>query len=281
MKKYLLIGTLFILVLVMLYIFMPVAIPSNPLTTPQEYLGIKPYLNIGDLVIIVPSSTIIVYLLGVQIILLGAYLYKNTKKLWGLSFIFWGIGTVLAGTSYQGLGYELKCSGYEYCIFTSWLELSYLFVTGISIGLMALAFAFDFAVKKMRKFLEYFGVISIVLYSTVLVIGSVIENSFLISYELFTIFFMPIFIVFFVINIIRYRRKQSIIDRKFIVMWILFLIVNVAYYAYYFIGITESLYMNSGIWFSANDVLHVGLIIWFLYIRLGVSKDLFENKSSK
>jgi len=255
--------------------FVPNGILLNPLITPQEYLSSKPYIEVFNRwIVIVPSSTIIVYVLGIQIIILGHLFFKEKQKLWGTSLFFWGVGTILAGTSYQGLGYELKCNGQLYCLFTSWFELAYLFVTAISISVMAIAFANRFAKPKVKHYLCGYAKIAIIIYTIILLLGSFLENQIMISYELFTVFFMPLFLVFFVINVINYKDRKNNLDRRFIVLWLFFLVVNVAYYVYYFLNITSTLYSSTGIWFSANDVLHVGLILWFGYFQLSIKKKL-------
>ncbi len=276
-KKIGIYGFIILLVLILLYLFMPTGILLNPLMTPENYLASKPYIELfNKYIIIVPSSTIIVYLLGIQIIVMSIILIKDNQKLWGLSLLFWGIGTILAGTSYQGLGYELKCSDQPYCLFTSWFELAYLFVTAISISLMAIGFAERFTHNKTKQYLIGYGKIALVLYTVILLLGAVLNNQMMISYELFTVFFMPLFLVFFIINIRNYKTNKNSLDYSFIILWILFLIVNLAYYIYYFLGITSNLYTSTGIWFSANDVLHVGLILWFAYFHLKIRKELIK-----
>lgn len=278
-KKYILFGVAIIFVLVMLYIFIPIGILLEPLMSPIEYLASKPSVELfNKWIIIVPSSTVIVYLLGVQIMFLGYYLIKDKQDLWGISLLFWGIGTILAGTSYQGLGYELKCSGQTYCLFTSWFELAYLFITAISISIMAIAFADRFSSGKVKKYLSGYGKIAIVVYTLILLLGAIIENQLMISYELFTVFFMPLFVVFFIINVINYKNSRKRLDKTFIILWISFLVVNLAYYVYYFLDFTTKIYEQTGIWFSANDVLHVGLILWFLYFQLRVKKELVTKE---
>lgn len=275
-KKNIIYGAIILVVLVLLYIFIPTGILVEPNITPAQSLSGKPYITLfNNLTIIVPSSTIMVYLLGIVILYVGIRLIKNNKKLWGISFIFWGLSTLLAGTSYQGLGYELKCEGYDLCIFTSWFETSYLFFTAISIALLAIAFSNDFYSKR---WLAIYSKIALVVYTFLLLIGSIFEVYLLISYELFTVFFMPIFLVLFIINIKNYRKDKRNIDKSFIILWILFLIVNVAYYAYYLPGFTSTLYENTNIWFSANDVLHVGLIIWFIYFDRTLVMPLSKHK---
>jgi hypothetical protein len=190
--------------------------------------------------------------------------------MWGASFLFWGLGTLLAGTSYQGLGYELKCAGNEYCLFTSWFELAYLFVTAISMGLMAVAFSQTTYNKEKQQPLIRLGMSALVIYTALLVLGSILQNRFLISYELFTIFFMPMFVLFFVLNIQNYLKLKSLLHKRFITLWILFLVVNVGYYVYYFLGITEILYNQWAIVFSANDVLHIGLMMWMGFFQIKI-----------
>lgn len=271
-QKFLYTGII-IIVLILLGVFMPNGILKDPLTTPLEYLESKPYTILFGVTILVPSSTIIVYLLGFLILYIGIRLIKLDKSLWGISLIFWGLSTMLAGTSYQGLGYVLKCEGFDYCIFTSWFELAYLFFTAISIALLAIAFSKDFYHKK---WISIYAKIALVVYTVLLIIGSIFEIYLFISYELFTVFFMPLFIVLFIINIKNYRQKKLEIDRRFIFLWILFLVVNISYYLYYIPGFTSSLYENTSFWFSANDVLHIGLIIWFVFFNFRIVKPLSE-----
>lgn len=281
-KIWILIGiSVYLLVNILLYIFIPNSILEYGNITPEAFLSSRPsILLFNTWTLIVPSSTIIVYVLGIQIVLLGYLFIKDNQRNWGVSLLFWGIGTILAGTSYQGLGYELKCVGNEYCHFTSWFELSYLFTTAISISLMGFAFAKHFTKGKRLKYLKKYSEIALIIYTVLLLMGAILENKTLISYELFSVFFMPLFLAFFIINLLNYKKNKTDIDKTFIILWILFLIINIAYYAYYIPGFTESLYDKSGIWISANDVLHVGLIGWFLYFQIVIRKQLKNQIST-
>lgn len=254
---------------------MPYNILIEPNITPIEYLALKPYIEIESLIIIVPSSTIIVYLLGILILYIGCRFLREKKQLWGFSMIFWGLSTLLAGSSYQGFGYELKCEGYDYCVFTSFLETWYLFFTAISISLLAIAFSKQFYNKS---WLIFYSKIALIIYTALLLIGSIFNVYVLISYELFTVFFMPVFLVLFVINIRNHLKNKQEIDKDFIKLWIIFLLVNLSYYIYYIPGFTDRLYESTTIWFSANDVLHVGLIIWFVYFNFKLVPKISKRK---
>ncbi|MBN2876418.1 MAG: hypothetical protein JXL85_02085 [Bacilli bacterium] len=281
-KKFMVLLTMIsiVLILIVLSLFMPYGILLNPLITPAEYLSLKPNITVfHSLIIIVPSSTLIVYGLGILIIAIGCRLISKKQMTWGLSLLFWGVGTILAGTSYQGLGYELKCEGFEYCVFTSWFELSYLFFTAISITLMAIAFSRSILRPEYQKWMIYPVSIALVVYTTLLIVGSVTETYFLITYELFTIFFMPVFVVLFIINIFQFKKHRDALNRSFISLWLLFLLVNILYYVYYLPDITGILFRQTGIWFSANDVLHIGLIIWFVYFERRICPKLTNEGS--
>lgn len=274
-RKTVIYGLIGLTVLILLYVFAPKELLMTPLMTPENFLATRPFMELGNgWIIIEPSSSLMVFLLGIQIFVMGLFLLKDNLTLWGWSLLFWSAGTILAGISYQTFGYELKCSGQVYCLFTSWFELAYLFTTAMSISLMAFAFAQRFTTNRTTKYLIGYGNIALVVYTVILVIGSILNNQILISYELFTVFFMPLFLVFFIINVLNYRTNKNRLDKAFITLWLLFLLVNVAYYVYFFLGYTELLYNNTGIWFSANDVLHVALILWFFYLQLVVKKEL-------
>ncbi|MBN2268045.1 MAG: hypothetical protein JXC35_01345 [Acholeplasmataceae bacterium] len=285
-KKKLVLGyvLLTILSLILFALFLPTTLLQEPKITPVEFLsGIlywTIYIGNRSLIIIYPSETLIVFFLGIEILLLGwSFLKKRDHEpsfWWGISMIFWGIGTLLAGTSYQGLGYELKCNGEPFCLFTSWFELSYLYFTALSISALAIAFAKSVLPKDKQSLLVKYGFVSSICYTLILITGTILEMRFLISYELFTIFFMPLFLIFFIYNIIYYKKHRDHLNRSLMITWLLFLVVNVSYYVYYFLGFTDWLYQNYHIWFSANDVLHVTLIIWMAFIWIKIKPQIHQ-----
>jgi hypothetical protein len=274
-KKALLVVAVIALIMTGLFVFMPEDVLMEPRMTPLAYLGSKPYVTLfGTWVLSVPSSTLFVYALGVQIIVLGVTLNRRGHTTWAWSLIFWGIGTILAGTSYQAFGYELKCAGRDYCLFTSWFELAYLFSTAISIALMGYAFSEDLMPKASGILFRKVIGTALVIYTFLLMLGAASGTRFLISYELFTLFWMPFFVFYFIRNIINFTKTKSGVDKAFIVFWLFFLGVNVSYYVYHFLGLTDWLYTSNGLWFSDNDVLHVGLILWFLFFQIRIMPEL-------
>lgn len=272
-RKYsIIIGSALFLLLLLLF---PVSLLAYGDITPLEYLDLKPYIELGNVIIIVPSSTIIVYLLGIITIVFGIQLIRideKYKKYWGLSLILWGIGTILAGTSYQGLGYELTCRNQEVCLFTSWFELSYLYMTALSITVMAYAVSMkslnDVHLELYKKIVS----IGFIVYSISLLTGTIFEIQLLITYEWFLLFFLPYFISFMIINVKSNKIRNNRLDKGLINVWLIMLLVNVLYFGYFYSGIGSSLYDNYNIWFSANDILHVGLIPWMYYIYIVIKR---------
>ncbi|XMB72990.1 hypothetical protein RJI07_03530 [Mycoplasmatota bacterium WC30] len=276
MKKKL-ITVLISIVVLLLFVLYPVSILMLPIISPAEYLSSILYVEIGNLILIKPSSTFFVYLLGVITIIFGVLIYRKkteeSKTWWGLALIFWGIGTLLAGSSYQGFGYELKCDGLEYCLFTSWFELSYLYVTALSITLMSFGVSIKTLKNSSLKLYNRITSIGFLTYTLSLVLGVLLELKFLISYEWFLVFFLPYFLSFFILNIKGYKKDKNSLDKGLIIVWLIMLVVNLAYFVYLFSGLGELLYENYNIWFSANDVLHIGLIGWMYYIYKIVSNN--------
>jgi len=268
-------GVYSILVLVLLAIFNPVGILAIPNVTGAEYLFSIPFNEMSlfgfDFIFIKPSSSVLVYLLGVITIVVGSLFMKGSlaRKHWGIALMLWGIGALLAGTSYQGFGYELKCAQYEFCTFTSWWELSYLYVTGLSITLMAVSVLMKMKIDKLKLPLIGFG-----LYSVLLLIGAVFEVRFLITYEMFLLFFMPYFLVLFVLNVIGYKKNGEKYHLRLIQIWILLLLINILYFIYLLLDVGAVLQDNFSIWFSANDLLHVTLIGWMIYIYMTLKDEV-------
>ena len=145
-----------------------------PLTAPDEFLARMPHVPLRvlrmEFVLIQPSSTFLVYFLGGSMILAGAYFLRTrrtqqSRVYWGMGLILWGLGAISAGTSYQALGYELKCRGREACLFTSDFELVYMLLTAYSINFLVASMGYTSLNGEGRKRLIYFALIDSAAYS--------------------------------------------------------------------------------------------------------------------
>lgn len=255
----------------------------SPLTSPEAFLASMPYWNISffglEFVFIQPSSSFFVYLLGGLMIAIGVVFLKNGKKhpsrlYFAIALILWGIGTLLAGSSYQAFGFELKCRDLDYCVFTSKFELLYLLVTAISIEFMVVSTAYVSLKPENRQKLIRYAFFHGIGYFLFLFIGIILPVQFLISYEGFMVFMGGNFVLMFILNILHYKKHKDRLNLQFIRLWLLFLLVNVGYFIYLFSGLSEILYANPGIWFNANDVLHLLLIGWAIGIYRLLNKEL-------
>jgi len=110
-----------------------------------------------------------------------------------------------------------------------------------------------------------------------LLIGAVILIKYLISYEGFISFIGINFLIMFILNVRHYCNNKDNVNRYSIIIWLSFLIINVVYFVYLFSGLSAYLYSNLAIWFNANDVLHVLLIIGALLIFLLFRKKLKDR----
>jgi hypothetical protein len=263
-------------------------IPFIPPQTPDTWLAIQPYMKIQfgvrEIHIIQPSSTVFVYALGILAIGVGLYFLKIrngqfSRLWWGIALLLWGVGALFAGTSYEAFSYEIKCAGRENCIWTSWWEVSYLVLSVASVNAMALAEAFSSTAGKSRKWLSFYAFVNLGLYIIVTFIGAINPIKFLISFELLLVFTAPSILLFFFLNGWRYLKFRKKLDLALLGTWLGLGIIIGAYFLYFVLGITQELW-SQGIWFSENDVLHIGLILWMLYIGLVVApkmKDLSES----
>jgi len=282
-KQKLIAFILFILVGLILIFDHTSTLLMNPLVTPSSFLLGMPYVNMSLLdtqfVLIQPSSTIFVYLLGLLMIGLGIFfvLTKGTHKsrfLFGIGLILWGLGAIFAGTSYQAFGYELKCLGMDYCLFTSKFEFVYLLLTAYSINFILTAVAYLEKDELSRNRLIQFAMYHSLAYTIFLFIGVIIPSRFMVSYEGFMMFVGGEFVLMFVVNLKNHLQQKDFLNRNFVIVWILFFLVNVFYFIYLFSGVSETLYEVNHIWFNANDVLHILLMGWALAIYFLVGKQL-------
>lgn len=212
-----------------------------PLTTPDQFLSGMPYITFSipgnDVILIQPSSTILVYLLGLIMIAIGVYFLVTKKEqqsryYWAIGLILWGISAIVAGTSYQAFGYELKCRGFEHCKFTSNFELAYMLLTAYCINFLVAASGYTSTGVKGRQRLMKFALFDSAAYSVYMFIGAVLPVKFLISYEGFMAFIGVNFIIMFILNILHYKKHKDKLNLKLISIWISFLIVNIGYFVF-------------------------------------------------
>ncbi len=250
------------------------SIPYNPPQTAETWLQIQPYAQFqlgGQTVILMqPSTTAIVYLLGLLTIGIGIYFLRirgtdRSRLWWGISLILWGLGALLAGTSYEAFSYNIKCAGREACLWTSWWEIAYLLTTVWSIDAMTLAMAFSSTTGKGRQALSIYAWANAVLYTVLVLVGVFMPVKALISFEFLLAIGAPAFLIFFVINLGRYLKLKTRADLVLMGAWLWMAVTVAAYFLYYLSGLTD-VFWAKGQWFSENDVLHLCLIVWMLYI---------------
>lgn len=262
------------------------SIPYTPAQTPESWLSIQPYSKFTvasqEIIFVQPSTSIIVYFLGILTIGVGVYFLKIragqlSRLWWGISLLLWGIGAILAGTSYEAFSYAIKCAGRDACLWTSWWEILYLIASVWSIDAMTVAVAHSSTTGRLRKALTVYSALNAAAYFIIIMIGVFIPVKFLISFELLLVVSAPGILAFFFINGIRYSRYKTRLDLLLIGTWVWLGITIAAYFLYLISENTASLWAR-GMWFSENDVLHIGLIIWMIYIALVLAPQVLDMK---
>jgi len=79
--------------------------------------------------------------------------------------------------------------------------------------------------------------------------------------------------MFFMLNGKRYARLRDDMDLALLGAWTWLALTLGAYFLYLMLGITQTLWAT-GFWFSENDVLHISLIIWMIYLARVVAPRL-------
>ncbi|MCJ7551873.1 MAG: hypothetical protein MUQ30_19560 [Anaerolineae bacterium] len=259
-------------------------IPYSPAQTPEGFLAAQPTIDVVlgpiDIVLIQPTSTVFVYALGIVAIGAGARFWRRrghqrSRLWWAIALVLWGAGALVAGTSYQALGYELKCAGRTLCTWTSWWEVVYLILSVASIDAMMLAVAYACTAGRWRKALTIYAILNAALYTGTVLIGALIPVKFLVSFELLIVVAVPSILAFLIINGWRYAGRKDAMDLVLLGTWIGLALVLGLYFLYAVTGLTQTLWAR-GLWFSDNDVLHIGLIIWMIYIDRVVARRITD-----
>ena len=103
----------------------------------------------------------------------------------------------------------------------------------------------------------------------------------LITFELMVWVSAPIFLIMLALSAWRYHEFGTAMDLALVGAWILLLLTMAAYWLYDKLDITPKLWAKGkGIWLSQNDVLHIGLILWMLYIATVVARLVEDCKGA-
>ncbi|KAB2967584.1 MAG: hypothetical protein F9K18_04105 [Thermoanaerobaculia bacterium] len=253
-------------------------IPCDPPQTPESWLASQPHVEVAvgshRLVLVQPSTSAIVFALGLLTIGIGVRLLsrregQRSRLAWGVALGLWGAGALLAGTSYEAFSYAIKCAGRATCAWTSWWEVGYLLLSGASVGAMVLGTAHACAAGRLRRALSAGAVAGVALYLAVVLTGAFVPVRFLVSFELLVLCAAPGFAALLVLSARRWRRGGDLLDRALLRAWLGLAAVFGAYCLYLGLGAGAALWAKD-IWFSGNDVLHVGLIAWMLHLAAAV-----------
>ena len=257
---------------------------DDPDLTPETWCVEQPCLKIRiaarQIILSQPLSSCWVYFLGFFSVGVGLYFFQihngaNSRLWWGISLLLWGIGALLAGTSYQAFGYQIKCAGRQVCSWTSWWELVYLMFQQVSMNAMLIAIAYSCTTGTFRIVLLFYALASSLVYVILVCIGGFAPVKALITFEFMLRFTAPVFIFFCCLNSWRYHTFRHPMDLGLLGSWIILFGAMMAYWIYRKQGITKKLWAK-GIWFSENDVLHVLLIFWMIYIATTLA-NLIED----
>jgi hypothetical protein len=260
------------------------SIPYTPPQTPQTWLTIQPSIRLGSLLIVQPSTSAIVTLLGLLALGAGGYFLRIRERQvsrvwWGIALLLWGAGALFAGASYEAFSYQLKCAGRAACIWTTWLELVYLVLSVASVDAMLLALSYSSASGRLRRALSGYALLHIALYTAAVLLGALLPLKFLISFELLILACAPTILLFLGLNGWRYARRKLPLDRVLLGAWAWLVLTIAAYFLYYLSGLTQILWAR-GAWFSENDVLHLGLIGWMIYLALVLAPRLADARDT-
>jgi hypothetical protein len=257
---------------------------DDPGLKPDNWCLKQPCMTVSVLgrqwVISQPLSSFWVYLLGVFTMGVGLHFLHTqhgaySRLWWGISLVLWGVGALLAGTSYQAFGYEIKCAGRQTCRWTSWWEVVYLMYQQVSINAMLIAVAYSCTAGPFRIVLLRYALLSSVLYVSLVSVGGMLPVKHLITFEFMLWFSSPVFFFFCCFSAWRYVLTTNPMDLVLLGSWLILSGTLAAYWVYGKLGITKRLWAK-GIWFSDNDVLHVLLILWMIYIAAVVA-DRIED----
>ena len=257
----------------------------EPATTPQQWCVQRPCIQVGSTVVSEPLSSLLVFSLAVLWVVVGCHLLKTRRgqccRTWlGIALVLGGVGAAQAGVSYQMFSFVLKCAGREYCQLTNGFEVGYSVTQALSVSAMLAAVAYACTIGRLRRGLIGYGIVNAVAYLLIVIAGVMLPSRTLLSFAVLMLFALPGIILVIIVAGRRYWQTGQQMDGAPLVAALLLVLVQVAYFAYGAAGITQRLWNDGrGVYFSENDVLHVGMIAWLAYVFAVVGKHLCDYET--
>jgi hypothetical protein len=223
---------------------------------------------------------LLVFLLAGLWIASGAYFLHTRRgqrsRVWlGVALALGGVGAALAGVSYQAFSYELKCAGWDLCRLTNEWEVAYSVTQACSVSAMLVAVAHACTAGRARRGLILYAGLNAAAYAAITVAGVLLPSALLLSFAVLMLFAVPSIVIVIAVAARRHRATHDPMDRSLVIAAVLQVLVQVAYFAYYATGIAAVLWdEGAGFHFSANDVLHVGMILWLGYVVAALGPTL-------
>lgn len=259
----------------------------EPLTTPQQWCERRPCVLVAGVVFNEPLGSFLVFLLAFLWIAAGVFFLRShpgqrSRRWLGVALVLGGIGAVQAGVSYQAFSYLLKCAGREYCVLTNGWEVGYSVTQAMSVSAMLISIAYACTRGRCRRGIMVYAWGNALLYVLMALAGSFLPSRVLLSFEVLMLFALPGILLVMAIAARSWLATRHAGDASLWIASILLLAVQVAYFSYAAAGITAQLWRDgNGFYFSENDVLHVGMILWLAYLVVFVGRDLADIDSGE
>ncbi len=255
-------------------------LPYSPTTTPQQWCEQRPCIEVGGTTINEPIGIVLVFALAALWVAAGVYFLATRRgqksRMWfGIALILGGIGAALAGVSYQLFSYVLKCEGRDVCVLTNGYEVGYSVTQAWSVSAMVVAVAYACTLGRARTALIVYAVLNALAYCVIATIGVLTPSAVLLSFTVLMAFALPGIVIVIALSA---RRLGQPKERAIFTAAVLLVLVQIAYYAYWASGLTQVLWdSGNGFYFSENDVLHIGMILWLGYVVWKVGPTLDDR----
>ncbi len=255
------------------------AIDYTPKLSPEAFLQQQPSVHIAmgslDFMLCQPSSSVFVFLVAFFTIFTGYKILSRadgqwSRQWWGVGLLLTGVGALLAGVSYQAMGYEIKCNGREFCTFTSWWEIFYMLLSALGMAAFVIAAAYSNAQGLARKTIIYCAALGAISYSAMLLWGAFTANQLLVSFEFMAVFSTMVVLFLIALHGSGFAKNKDAMNLTSLKAWLIFVAVFLGYILYLTLQISAALW-KTGVWFTENDVLHLGMIYWVFYVGRNVA----------